>query len=369
MAQIRSQGAPIQSSDPPLSTCHTVGSGEDRMEHEIELKDPVPQTPHDSPLSGGHTPGSDEGSMTLKEFTNLCTSLLQKVLDLEKVKAAQAKEIASLKKRVTKLKQKQSSRISGFHPFRDGTSKRHSLGRRKDDDTEVIVEDNGSGEKRGTTAEIVSTARQRKRIKIKLTEVALKIQADLDKDARTERERQKEASKAALAEMYDEVKAQIDADHELATRLTYEEQEKYTLEERSKLLAEFFEMRKKRLAKERAKTIRSKPPTKTQLRNLMMTYLKHTGRFTHAQLKSRSFEEIQKLYTMEQKWVDALVPIGSEEDEKRVGSRKKRAVLSSKQKSPKKQRVNDQEYEDSYKELRKCLKVVPDDDKAIDYKT
>nr|GEZ60373.1 hypothetical protein [Tanacetum cinerariifolium] len=58
----------------------------------------------------GHTPGSDEGIMILKEFTYLCTTLSQKVLDLEIVKTAQAKEIASLKKRVTKLKQRQSSR-------------------------------------------------------------------------------------------------------------------------------------------------------------------------------------------------------------------------------------------------------------------
>nr|GEV97451.1 hypothetical protein [Tanacetum cinerariifolium] len=124
------------------------------------------------------------------------------------------------------------------------------------------------------------------------------------------------------------------------------------------------------LAKERAEEIRSKPPSKSQLRNLMMTYLKHTCRFTHAQLKSRSFEEIQKLYTKEQKWVDAFVSIGSEEDEKKVGSRKKRAVgSSSKQNSPKKQKVNDQEFVDNDKELRICLKLVLDDDKAINYET
>nr|GEW44734.1 hypothetical protein [Tanacetum cinerariifolium] len=149
-------------------------------------------------------------------------------------------------------------------------------------------------------------------------EVTLKIQAHLNEEARIERERQKEASKAALAEMYDEVQAQIDADHELAVGLTHEEQEK----------------------------------------------------FTHAQLKSMRFEEIQKLYIKEQKWVDAFVPIGSEEDKKRIRSRKKRAAgSSSKHKSSKKQKVNDQDFKDSDKEHRKCLNVVPDDDKAIDYET
>nr|GEX63098.1 hypothetical protein [Tanacetum cinerariifolium] len=101
------------------------------MAHKFELMDLVPQTPYDLPLSGGYTLGSDEGSMTIKELTDLYTTLSQKVLDLEKDKTAQAKEIASLKKRVTKLKQRQSLRISGFHPFRAGTSRRHSLGRRK----------------------------------------------------------------------------------------------------------------------------------------------------------------------------------------------------------------------------------------------
>nr|GEW34280.1 reverse transcriptase [Tanacetum cinerariifolium] len=347
----------------------------------------------------GHTPGSDEGSMTLKELMDLCTTLLQTVLDLENVKTAQAKEITSLKKIVTKLEQRQSSRILGFHPFRVD----------KDDDTEMIVKDKGNGEKGGSIAEVVSTARpdisvarpevstaepktpptiatlfddenvtiadalvkmrnqkaKKKRIAFKdvddsarpirsittlqplLTidlkdkdkgilqepepvkktkkkdqhqierdaKFALKIQAHLDEEARTERERQKEASKAALAEMYDEVQAQIDADYKLAVRLTHEEQEKYRVEERSKLLVEFFKRMKKQLAKERAE-------------------------------------------------------VGSEEYEKRIKSRKKRAAgLSSKHKSPKKQKVNHQESKDSDKEHRKCLNVVLDDDKAIDYKT
>nr|GEZ28247.1 hypothetical protein [Tanacetum cinerariifolium] len=200
MAQIRSEGGPIQSIDPPLSTGHTVQIREDMMEYKIELTDPIPQTPHDSPLLGGHTPGSDEGSMTQKELTDLCTTLLQKVIDLENVKTAQAKEIASLKKRVTKLEQRQSSRISGFHP----------LGRRK--------------------------VSKKERKNLKSQQKFQDIDDLLDK-----------------------------------------------------------------------------------------------GRFTHAQLKSRSFEEIQKLYIKEHKWVDAFVPIGFEKDEKRIRSRKKRAVVLDRQ--------------------------------------
>ncbi|GJT38834.1 hypothetical protein Tco_0938699 [Tanacetum coccineum] len=53
------------------------------------------------------------------------------------------------------------------------------------------------------------------------------------------------------------------ADYELAARMTQEEQEKYTIEERARLLAEFFERRKKQLAAKRAEAIKNKPPTKT----------------------------------------------------------------------------------------------------------
>nr|GFB82694.1 hypothetical protein [Tanacetum cinerariifolium] len=51
--------------------------------------------------------------------------------------------------------------------------------------------------------------------------------------------------------------------------------EKYTVVERAKLLADDFESRKKQLAEEKVVAIRNKPPTKTQLRRLMMTYLKN----------------------------------------------------------------------------------------------
>ncbi|GKE16046.1 hypothetical protein Tco_1423623, partial [Tanacetum coccineum] len=90
--------------------------------------------------------------------------------------------------------------------------------------------------------------------------------------------------------------ARIDADHELAVRWTQEEQEKYTVDERAKLLTEYFDNRKKQLAEERAAAIRKKPPTRTQLKSLMMTYLKHTSRYKHSQLKKKTLEEIQALY-------------------------------------------------------------------------
>ncbi|GKB71009.1 hypothetical protein Tco_0932421 [Tanacetum coccineum] len=55
---------------------------------------------------------------------NLCTKLSDRVLDLETTKTAQAKEIASLKKRVKKLERKRKSKPPGMKRlFKIGRSK------------------------------------------------------------------------------------------------------------------------------------------------------------------------------------------------------------------------------------------------------
>ncbi|GKE58101.1 hypothetical protein Tco_1497286, partial [Tanacetum coccineum] len=51
-----------------------------------------------------------------------------RVLDLETTKTTQAKEIASLKKRVKKLERKRKSKTPGMNLFKIGTSSRRSLG-------------------------------------------------------------------------------------------------------------------------------------------------------------------------------------------------------------------------------------------------
>ncbi|GKA26484.1 hypothetical protein Tco_0712593 [Tanacetum coccineum] len=171
-------------------------------------------------------------------------------------------------------------------------------------------------------------------------EVALRLQAELDKELRVERERQEEASKVAIAKMFDEVQTRMDADYELAARMTQEEQEKYIIEERARLLAGFFERRKKLLAAERAEAIRNKPPTKTQLRNLMMTYLKNMGGYKHNQLKGKYYEEIQGLYERQQKRIQDFTPMDSEKEAQKPGKRLKRVAGSYEtQKSPKKSKV------------------------------
>ncbi|GJV47178.1 hypothetical protein Tco_1437390 [Tanacetum coccineum] len=133
-------------------------------------------------------------------------------------------------------------------------------------------------------------------IRVKDAELAqLLHQEELAQVERRQRERaaQEEASIAVLYEEYDTIQASIDAD------------------------ALFAHQRKFRAA-QRAAEIRNKPPTKTQLRNMMITYLKNMGKFNHNQLKRKSYEELQRLYKREKKWINDLVPMDSEKEEKKL---------------------------------------------------
>ncbi|GJZ41896.1 hypothetical protein Tco_0588782, partial [Tanacetum coccineum] len=111
------------------------------------------------------------------------------------------------------------------------------------------------------------------------------VQAELDEEAKLERQRQEKASLNYIANLYNEVQARIDTNHELVVRWTKKEQEKYTVDERAKLLAEYFENRKK---------------------------------YKHAQLNKKTLEDIQVLYIKEQERIADFVPIGSKEDERLI---------------------------------------------------
>ncbi|GJW57055.1 putative ribonuclease H-like domain-containing protein [Tanacetum coccineum] len=85
---------------------------------ETEHEESVP-TPSNDPLPSG------EDSMQLNDLMVLCTKLQTQVLDLEKAKDAQAKEIANLKKRVQRLERKKKSRTTGLRRLKKvGMSRR-----------------------------------------------------------------------------------------------------------------------------------------------------------------------------------------------------------------------------------------------------
>ncbi|GJV62904.1 putative ribonuclease H-like domain-containing protein [Tanacetum coccineum] len=169
-----------------------------------------------------------------------------------------------------------------------------------------------------------------------------------------ERVAQEEASMAALYEEYDTIQASIDADALFAAKLQQEEREQFTIEERAQFLVETIAAQRKFRAAQRAAEIRSKPPTRTQLRNLMITYLKNTGGYKYSQLKGKTYEEI---HGFGKKNDSSSKPAG--------GSRKKTLARKRAAKSDEEAAAD---YEHEKEELRMWLTVVSDEEETVDPK-
>ncbi|GKA02625.1 hypothetical protein Tco_0675406 [Tanacetum coccineum] len=130
--------------------------------------------------------------------------------------------------------------------------------------------------------------------------------------------------------------------------------------------------RKKHFAELRAQEKRNKPTTKAQKRNLMSTYLKNMGGFKYTQLKSKTYEEIEKLFEIEMKRVNLFIPKDLEVEKssklKVQESSVKRAGAELEQEKAKKQKTDehkDVEVDDEA-ELKKHIEIVKNDDVAID---
>ncbi|GKB23438.1 hypothetical protein Tco_0862839 [Tanacetum coccineum] len=129
-------------------------------------------------------------------------------------------------------------------------------------------------------------------------ETALKLQAEYDEEERLAREKvtkEKEAN-IALIETWDDIQAKIDADHQLAERLQAQEQEELSVEEKASLFQQLLEKRRKHFATKIAEEKRNKPPTKSQQRQIMCTYLKNMEGYKLKDLNSKGFDSIQKMF-------------------------------------------------------------------------
>ncbi|GKB88161.1 hypothetical protein Tco_0960433 [Tanacetum coccineum] len=197
------------------------------------------------------------------------------------------------------------------------------------------------------------------------------LQAELEEEERLARQKEEDAN---IAE-WDNVQAMIDADYELAARLQAQEQEELTIEERSKMFVELMDKRKKHFARLRAEEQRRKPPTKAQKRSQMSTYLKHMAGYKQNQLKSKNYDEIQKLFDKAMTRVNMFVGMDTElvkESSKKAEmvqeSRSKRVGEEIKSGNSKKQKL-DESVEvkvDDEAEMKKHMDIVSDDEVAID---
>ncbi|GJY83007.1 putative ribonuclease H-like domain-containing protein [Tanacetum coccineum] len=149
-------------------------------------------------------------------------------------------------------------------------------------------------------------------------EIARKMQEDWEVEEEKQRLAKEEAAKDALIQDFNDIQARIDADRILAERLQEEEREQFTMEERANFLHDTIDAQRRFLAQHRSEAIRNKPPTRTQLRNQMMNYLKHVGNKKHSDLKKKTFDEIQVLYERIKRNNDKFLAVGSIEDERKI---------------------------------------------------
>ncbi|GJR15538.1 ribonuclease H-like domain-containing protein [Tanacetum coccineum] len=233
-------------------------------------------------------------------------------------------------------------------------------------------------------------------------EMARKIQEEWEGEEERNRIAEEKATNEALIRNFDDIKARIEADRLLAEKLQEQEREQFTIEERAKFLHDTIAAQRKFLAQQRSEAIRNRPPTKNQLRNQMMTYLKHVGNFKHSELKTKKFEEIQALYEKIKRSDEDFISIGSAEDERLIkrmnekgidssksevikeeskeevqeeskeeeSTRKRKLGTRKKMKSRKRRFIQNTSEDDSEKEndeLRLHLTIAPDEEKEVDY--
>nr|GEX70860.1 hypothetical protein [Tanacetum cinerariifolium] len=295
--------------------------------------------------SGVNTPRSDEDSLKLKELMELCTNLLNKVLDLKTIKTTQAMEIESLKKRVKKLEKKQrprthklkrlyKGRISAIdadegitlvsthdeqmfdadqdlgvttaattptisinevtlaqalaelkHTKPKAKAKGILFHEPKESTTTTTIIPKPKSQDKGKAKMIKEPIKLKKKDQIMLNEEgALKLQAEFEKEQRL-------------------------ANYQLAERLQAEEQQELNDEENDTLFMQLLEKKRKFFTTKRAEEKRNKPPTRAQQRSIMCTYLKNMEGWS---LQNKSFANNQELFDKAMKRMNTFVDYRTE---------------------------------------------------------
>ncbi|GJW43452.1 putative ribonuclease H-like domain-containing protein [Tanacetum coccineum] len=209
-------------------------------------------------------------------------------------------------------------------------------------------------------------------------EMARKIQEEWEGEEERNRIAKEKATNEALIRNFDDIKARIEADRLLAERLQEQEREQFTIEERAKFLHDTIAAQRKfPCSTEIQRAIRNSPlQTKNQLRNQMMTYLKHVGNFKHAELKIKKFEEVQALYEKIKRSDEDFISIGSAEDERLIKRMNEKGIDSSKDqmvKEESKEVIKEESKEEVKKESKAEVQEeskeeeTPDEEKEVDY--
>nr|GEV66256.1 hypothetical protein [Tanacetum cinerariifolium] len=191
----------------------------------------------------------------------LFTKLQQRVFDLETTKTTQALEINNLKRRVKKLERRKRSRTHRLKRlYKVGLSARVESFEDEDmfgvndlDGEEVIVESFDVAEQAKEVVDDITLAKALMEIKSAKPkadkvviqeleqELAFKLQAEEEEEERLDREKVQQIEEVDVA--WDDIKAKIDADYQLARRLQEKEQDALTDEEKARLFMELLQKR------------------------------------------------------------------------------------------------------------------------------
>ncbi|GJR29016.1 hypothetical protein Tco_1105248 [Tanacetum coccineum] len=222
----------------------------------------------------------------------------------------------------------------------------------------VVVKDKGKGKMEE------SKDKQTKRTKLQQEqnrlghEATVRLQEELDEEERQMMARVHEAAQSFTEEEWENIKARVKANEELAQRLQAEERNKYSEVGQAKMLVDLINQRKKYFTAQKAKAKRNKPLTQAQHMNYMTNYIKHMGSHTLQQLRGYSFDEIKELFETAMKRVNTFVPKETEVREEEHQKAELDHEGSKRQKTNEASRSVQEQFDEEEKELSKGILML-----------
>ncbi|GJS69400.1 hypothetical protein Tco_0702241 [Tanacetum coccineum] len=203
-----------------------------------------------------------------------------------------------------------------------------------------------------TESEDITEAKKQFKMLANDEEMAKKVQEEWKAKEEKKRLAEEEVTKAAFTNEYDFIQARLNADKILAEKLQEEEREKFTIEERTKLLYDTIAAQRKFLAQQRSEVKRS------DKNFIAIGSVKDERLINDLNKKAAGIKN-----------ADSIKEENKEEEctkKRKLGTRKKmksRKIIF-RQDTPEDDETNSEKEND---ELRLCLTIAPDEDKEVDY--
>ncbi|GJY38644.1 putative ribonuclease H-like domain-containing protein [Tanacetum coccineum] len=196
-----------------------------------------------------------------------------------------------------------------------------------------------------TESEDITEAEKKFKMLANDEEMARKVQEEWEAKEEKERLDKEEVTKVAFTNEYDFIQARLNANKILAEKLQEEEREKFTIEERAKLLHDTIAAQRIFLAQQRSEVKRSDENF----------------------IAIGSVEDERLIKDLNKKIAGIKKHDSIKEENKEEEGTKKRKLATRKKMKLRKRRFRQDTSEDENDELRLCLTIAPDEDKEVDY--